>query len=223
MLVFKPLMSYYISIGSDCSAAAALRGLNLRQQAYPFDWMQSSVPGIVQCIQENFLGFHEDIQLMPHGRRMIDVYGFEYPHDYPLQGHNSDDDHQIGEGMIGEQTGLLISDDWERYYPTVKEKYLRRIQRFREAMNDTSKPVIFLTRHGEEAAKELFMFLRTHYARNDLYMVNSDPDAKDLQFPESGFLCIRTEENGIWNEGKCWQDGIQTISTIIAYEAALVR
>ena len=37
-------MSYnYLTIGYDCSPAAALRNLNLREFALPFDWVVSNV------------------------------------------------------------------------------------------------------------------------------------------------------------------------------------
>ena len=36
----------FITIGYDCSPASALRGLNMRQFALPFDWVESNITSL---------------------------------------------------------------------------------------------------------------------------------------------------------------------------------
>ena len=38
----------YLTIGQDCSPAAALRNLNLRDFALPFDWVVSNINTFIQ-------------------------------------------------------------------------------------------------------------------------------------------------------------------------------
>ena len=44
----------FLTIGYDCSPASALRGLDRRQFALPFDLVQSSITAITRCFQNNF-------------------------------------------------------------------------------------------------------------------------------------------------------------------------
>jgi hypothetical protein len=79
----------YLTIGSGCSPAAALRDLNLREFALPFDWVVSNINTIQKCIETNFEYFHKNLVLNNNKTRLIDYYGFEFPHDYPLSDMNN--------------------------------------------------------------------------------------------------------------------------------------
>ena len=74
----------YLTIGSDCSPAAALRGLNLRDFALPFDWVVSNITSLDKCFETNFEYFHKNLLLNGSKNKLIDYYGFQFPHDYPL-------------------------------------------------------------------------------------------------------------------------------------------
>lgn len=52
-----------MSIGSDCSAAATLRNLNLKSEALPFDWVDSNLNKIIKCIEDNFKYYHTNLTL----------------------------------------------------------------------------------------------------------------------------------------------------------------
>lgn len=54
-------MYNYITIGRDCSPAAALRNLNIREFALPFDWIVSSISSIQECIEDHFEKFHSNL------------------------------------------------------------------------------------------------------------------------------------------------------------------
>jgi hypothetical protein len=210
-------MYHFVSIGSDCSPAAVLRQLGIRTCAFPFDWVQTNVFGIERCLEEDFHDFHENIRRMDHGRRMIDPYGFQYPHDYPLVGHSQENDSKIGKGLFAEDLHKPIVDNWLLYYQTVKQKYERRIQRFRDLLKG-STPIVFLSRYPEADARRLLAFLRNHYGRNDLYIVNSCPDARQDQDPSTGLYCVWTEQHGIWNQMECWRDAIQALLRFYGFD-----
>ena len=48
----------YLTIGYDCSPASALKGLNLRNFALPFDWVVSNVNVLQMCFKTNFVTFY---------------------------------------------------------------------------------------------------------------------------------------------------------------------
>ena len=54
-------MYNFLTLGYDCSPAAALRNLELREHALPFDWVVSNVNSIHKCIEENFSVFHRNL------------------------------------------------------------------------------------------------------------------------------------------------------------------
>ena len=123
-------MSYnYLTIGFDCSPAAALRELNLREFALPFDWVVSNINVLQMCFETNFKYFHKNLKLNYNKTRLIDYYGFQFPHDYPFDSNNIDDS-KIGEGIFGEELDKQIIDNWSEYHEMVLEKYKRRIERF---------------------------------------------------------------------------------------------
>ena len=47
----------YISVGPVCHTAQALKDSNLRRQAYPFDWVYSTLPMVLRCIGDRFQTF----------------------------------------------------------------------------------------------------------------------------------------------------------------------
>ena len=68
----------YITLGSDCSTASALRTLELRDFALPFDWIVSSKISLINCINDDFKCFHSDLRFNKKKTRLIDKYGFEF-------------------------------------------------------------------------------------------------------------------------------------------------
>jgi len=104
-------MVNFLTIGYDCSPAAALRNLGMRDFALPFDWVQSNIHCIQRCFEENFEKFHTNLRLDAKRTRVIDEYGFEFPHDYPLDESVSTD--VIGTGVFGEEEGKTIVPTWE--------------------------------------------------------------------------------------------------------------
>jgi hypothetical protein len=186
----------YISLGSECSCAAALRHLGLRDYALPFDWISSDPIKIYTCIVDDFKGFHHNLTLNYKSTRLIDEYGFEFPHDYPTSSEHTN----VGEGVIGE---AKIIDGWEKCHDIVLEKYKRRIERFNKVLVSAA-PVIALYR-GDPADIYFFRsaFLEKYNKTNILYIVSSSrpSDSDDI-------IVCNTEETGKWNSSDIWSDAI---------------
>ena len=115
-------MVHFLTMGYDCSPAAVLINLNLRPHALPFDWTQCNIESIHKCFADDFAKFHTNLRFNHMQSRMIDVYGIQFPHDYPFE--NSDNDvNDVGEGKFGEEKEKEkgIIQNWYEYYDTVKE------------------------------------------------------------------------------------------------------
>jgi hypothetical protein len=64
-----------ISIGPNCNASYMLDHLGLRQAAYPFDWLVSSLAVVEHCLSDDFQTFLDPSQYRPRDERGTD-HGF---------------------------------------------------------------------------------------------------------------------------------------------------
>ncbi len=198
----------FLTMGHDCSPAAALRNINLRVAALPFDWVVSSLNSIEKCFEDDFAKYHGNLNLNLSRTRLIDEYGFQFPHDYPLNNVDMSIE-KIGEGAIGEEHGKTIINDWYIYHEMVKDKYNRRIERFRKIVNDP-KPIIVLCRHSTNGVLHLQHLFLKHYKKSNIYFVNS---SKEI-FESDKIINVDTEKNGEWNEACLWKQQIDKIINI---------
>ena len=200
------IMSFnYLTIGFDCSPASALRNLNLRESALPFDWVISNISALQKCFETDFENFHKKIVLNYNKTKMMDHYGFQFPHDYPLS-HMKDFENNIGEGVFGEGTGMFITDKWPDYYDIVLDKYNRRIERFKNIVNDP-KPIIVLCRYSTKDVLQLQKLFLKYYKLKNIYFVNSSNEL----FENDNIQNINTEKNNVWNDVNIWNEGIDYI------------
>lgn len=126
--VQKPV---FISIGAWCVPALFLRQFKLREAAYPFDWLTTGAQfeNLYRVIQNNFADFlhKENLYIDPQSPQYVQDRGtnFSIAHDFPKdQQHN-------------------ILPQYLDAYESVKAKYQRRIQRFKDTLA-SGKKVIFI-------------------------------------------------------------------------------
>lgn len=121
----------YISIGSDCAVAYHLRKLNLVDAAYPFDWIKcDSIKSICETLDNDFSNFFEN---------------------YTIK-HQSDNFDNFDEGgkslvkIILKNKMILPHEahEMEFNFDSYKEKYKRRIGRFKNIIRDESIKKIFV-------------------------------------------------------------------------------
>jgi hypothetical protein len=185
----------YISIGSECSSAAALRNLQLRNFALPFDWVVTSPIAFTKCIMDDFHLFHKQLQKYNQSR-IIDAYGILYPHDYPtVEARVPNPD--------GTYTEKPLAADWANYSGPVVEKYERRITRFLNLMNGP-QPLVILYR-GSVSNVCLFksVFTKKYNKTNIVFVV-----ATNEQTDESNIFTCQPEKNGKWNDELIWKETI---------------
>lgn len=193
----------YISLGFDCSPAAALRGLNLREFALPFDWVRMKVDILIRCLKDDFKNFHKNLKFNYNKKMLVDHYGFQFLHDYPLISHEGEiNNTHLGEGVIAEKDSIV--NNWRDYYDIVYDKYQRRIERFREIMK-SPKPIIVLCRHNIEYVIQLKKFLNSHYNKTNIYFLVSSKES----YEDNYIKLINTERNNKWNELDIWKEGLE--------------
>lgn len=112
---------HFVSLGANCYVAEDLIKLGLRNCSYPFDWLFSDdFSGIISVIQNDFSDFLSFNVLLQHSdnksRYYNSLYKFSFYHDF--------NKYQSLKSQIS----------------SVQEKYLRRINRFK---NDICEPSIF--------------------------------------------------------------------------------
>jgi len=159
----------FMSIGYDCSPAAALRTLNLREHALPFDWIVSKPSFLHQCFEDNFTGFHTELKYNENKQTLVDKYGFQFPHDYPLIDDLSFNPLSLGEGEFGQQTNKIITPDWNNYYHVVKAKYERRIQRFLEIVQSPLPIIMLCTYKTSDVLTIHFLFNKFYNKQNIIF------------------------------------------------------
>lgn len=133
----KKVYDLYVSIGAVCSCTSTLRASNLQFFSYPFDWIGGcTVLERTELIVNGFEGWlnKEDLEFYttygePYNK---DVYknkklGLNFVHDFPAK------------------------CNFDEYYPKVKEKYDRRINR--------------LIKMLEDAESVLFVYIDVPYAK----------------------------------------------------------
>ena len=196
----------YMSLGYDCSPAAALRVLNIRDEALPFDWVVSNLKIIRDCIEDNFANYHCQLQFNTSRSRLIDNYGFQFPHDYPFND-NIYEEADVGEGVFGEEVQKKIVDNWADYHSLVLEKYARRIDRLYNYLRDDS-PIIFLCRGYDIQSIIAFInYILAKFNKSNIYFVVSSK----YKYISQQIITCDTEANCIWNESIIWQGAIDAI------------
>lgn len=193
----------FLTMGFDCSPASALKSLGLRKFSSPFDWVQTDIHSIERCFADGFKGFHTNLSLNHDKTRLIDEYGIQYPHEYPVVSSPKETD-VIGEDVwFSENRTDHIADDWMTRHPEVKEKYNRRIERFKNIMNNPN-PIIVLSRYSTTDVIKLQHLFLTNFVKKNIYFVNSSAEV----FSNDQIANIWTEENGLWNDINLWEKGI---------------
>lgn len=127
-----------ISLGWDCEVAFRLREFGLRDQAFPFDWLQvASFNSIYKLIKNKFSYFLAKEFLIKKDLNVNNTYyNINFGHDFPT------DVSDVCENMEIVPEGK-IKDNFLDYLALVAEKYSKRIERLYGILN-SKKTVIFI-------------------------------------------------------------------------------
>jgi hypothetical protein len=148
----------FVSLGSSCEAAEALRSLGKRKAAYPFDWCRVTNPSIVldilqhgdeaatMVISKEELGIDEGFdQSERHG--LCPMFNTSFP---PMLGqeHRIKVNHSNAYGQEFPHYNALSA-------PTVEAKMKRYYKRFWELLNSTTESVLFVKTAREQCYSSL--------------------------------------------------------------------
>jgi hypothetical protein len=129
-----------IPFGNDCCLAHQLAIHNYREFALPFDWIKSDLKNIINCIQDNFTDFFE-LKLL-HKKNYSDNFPLLNKEEI-LNTTNTNTLRVVNTKynfhFVHEFQYDILSE-----YPTILEKYNRRIERFNNLMMDVNKKKILV-------------------------------------------------------------------------------
>lgn len=200
----EPLnFKHYISLGYSCYIAMELEDLFLRDSSYPFDWIESTLIGVEECIKNNFDGFlkYEDLfQLKKYHHAYRNTrYGFSFLHDFKRN-------YSLKSQLKG-----------------VQKKYDRRIKRFYKSISEptmffryiqNSDELSFLNKNHKRITDFLKSFCDSNeiiYICQDLpcetevpnvFFVEKDPGEKLTHHPLSQNKRLREMLTDAWIPGK---------------------
>lgn len=190
-----------MTLGYDCSTSSALKNMGLRSKSLPFDWIVSDMNKVIECISEDFINFHKNLILNLSKTRVIDHYGFEYPHDYP----NSEvvDLENIGNGLFGEK---VINGNWKDYIDINLDKYNRRIKRFIDILN-SKNDIIILYRGPVSNIDKFKNLVKNKFNKENIkYIV-----ATNYFFENDEIITCNPEIGGDWNNLSVWEEAMKKI------------
>jgi len=127
----EDLDTVYISLGSDCAVAYNLKKLKLSSYTFPFDWAKiNNIDSIQNILENDFSNFFDNIKL-----KKINSYKFiNFDHN------------EISKISIILENGIILPHECTDVYneDIFKEKYTRRINRFREIVINNKIKKIFV-------------------------------------------------------------------------------
>lgn len=202
----SPINSSYecISLGEVCTVGAALQAFELRNAAYPFDWIISQYKPLCTVLEQNFHDFlnADYLSVREDNHGVINKYGLVFVHDFPTFNY-------IGnletEDIVNEN---VLHPNWLQFLPAIQKKYDRRIQRLHDVCNDNKK--IYFIRHGgiqsQNQACALRDILKTAYPYLDfiLVIVGNDPSFAN-QWGEHNIRNYYLGNQAVWNDVAEWQ------------------
>jgi len=158
----------FVSLGRNCHPALYLRDCGLRKAAYPFDWLITlDFKGFIKILDDDFAFFVTDEYLIPDPLTQMvvvnDYYHIYFAHEGPFG--DTWDEERFSQQVLG-----------------IKDKFVRRINRFRELREYRGK-VFFLCEFWSEPCVGAEVNENSNYAL-------ALRDALDRYFPALDYTLV---------------------------------
>jgi len=177
-----------IPVGIDCGITDALRKLNLRDIALPFDW-NVTYSGVADIIKNDFESF-------------VPVRRFGIQKD------------KTESCVFNKYDVLFIHEDWQNKKSEEQEKYYKRIARFKEILESTHDTIYFIRKghmfhtHREyyfkndiESVVELAQVLKEKYPnlKYKIFLILCCPSCYNInehyKIPDENIIIINNSKN----------------------------
>lgn len=175
----------------------ALRDLNIRTEAYPFDWIISPFAAIYAALDNDFKNFLTEIQIRPGGQGIVDYYGFHFTHDLPTISHPNID--VLTNDFVGNDELCFA---WKEALPLVREKYRRRIERFRCVCLGQRKVFFIRSQDTKENVILLKDLIKNKYPKLD-FLVIAIAGFENYKEPWN-IECIKNAYSAHWHDPAGW-------------------
>ncbi|WP_150464419.1 DUF1796 family putative cysteine peptidase [Francisella sp. XLW-1] len=163
----------YVPIGIDCDVAYYLRSINLRREAFPFDWIVSPISSSIELINNDFEGFLEfsNLSFLEPTKRFLfkdnelceDMVTPVYCKRY----------HQL---FVHDFSARGIND-----YTQVFDKYKKRVNRLRELLYNKEK-IVFVYNDTTPNSWQLHKYNRVNYTWQGFSEKNVNINYKIISF-----------------------------------------
>ena len=165
----------FVSLGRNCETAICLSQLNLRNSAFPFDWMSTpSFDGICRIIESNFIDFLNPTFLKHNGISVLNtLYNVNFRHDFPTNSMAASLN-DIADNFVYQGT---IVENFLDFLDPVNQKYSRRIDRFLKLLDGPNKIIFLRTWITPAQAEQFILMMKKHYpaANYLLVVIHGDP------------------------------------------------
>lgn len=194
-----------VSLGDGCMTARAARYNCLRDTAYPFDWMITSMQSLMKAFDDDFNQILLPDQTFERedNKAVIDGYGLVFIHDFAtVKNSQTPID---GEIM---PVHALVSN-WRDSIDIVRAKFKRRLQKLLTLLH-SGQPVA-LVRYGDidrNQAKQLVSMLKQKYphAKAVLVVIGTSDEFKESWHIDHVRTMFISEQNFRSWDGSAWSD-----------------
>lgn len=175
----------YISLGYFCEVAKDLAIIGLRDTSSPFDWVISDFDGVIYAMESEFDGFLDYFNLKQnslHKSHYLDSkFGIYFYHDFSKY------------------------QSLQKQYSSVREKYYRRIRRFRKKITDPTLFIRYISNEtiNGEPSHEL-KWIESNYTRIMNVIKSFNPDNEiafigdeDLESNQIKIYTVKRDSNDV--------------------------
>ena len=147
----------YIPIGCDCEATYWCADNKFRKDAYPFDWLVSPLSSICDIIKNDFVGFLEDPYILRTNHRQL----------YIDKGKRMSLTHvYCKKSKLFFIHDFRSRNDFTFELNLVREKFNRRIQRFKDVCNSKNEVIFVCDKSTNHIHTESINYLLTNTLLN---------------------------------------------------------
>ena len=142
----------FVPVGINCAPTHFLGANRLRKGAYPFDWNVTPLSSMIELIENDFHDYLrlENLEFLPPTRRML----------FKERGVGLKASDELITPVICRRYNILFPHDFSEAgiddYEEVRNKYLRRIERFKKCVSEHDVRLVYHIKDLNDWQKEQY-------------------------------------------------------------------